>query len=389
MANKKPGLSDLIRDRMREAPQQQVPWADVMRMALYEPGLGYYRCGVRRIGRGGDFFTSVSAGPLFGRLLAVFAHQVWVSMEKPAGFMLIEQGAHDGTLARDVLEGCRAVSAEFFDTVEYGIIEPDETLRAAQLATLGGGLVTKLRPHESSVPARPSLFLCNELLDAFPVHRVRWTGDAWRELWVREDATAPGGFAFVEGELSDVKLHSILCAQGTDLPAGYTTEICLEADAWLASLAESPFTGAVLMLDYGFTTHEHFAPERMDGTLRRYLAHRMDDRVLENLGDADLTAHVDFTRLAQTAEFAGMHVAEFIEQGRFLSRVFAGTFSSQGAAPDAATVRQFHTLTHPNHMGRSFHAMVLAKGLPASVVTSPASTTAARHRLGLAEHSIS
>lgn len=380
MANKKPCIPDLIRARLREAPESRLTWAEVMRLALYEPGLGYYRRGVRRIGRGGDFFTSVSVGPLFGRLLAAFAHRLWAAMGRPAGFTIMEQGAHDGTLARDVLEGCRAASPEFFETVEYGIIEPDETLRAAQRTTVGGALAAKLWQCESGIPDRPGLFLCNELLDAFPVHRVRWTGAAWVELWVREDAAAPGGLGWIEGELSDPLLHNVLRPHGAELPPGYTTEVCLDAGSWVAGVAQSPFTGALLLLDYGFTTEEHFAQERTEGTLRRYHAHRMDDRVLEHLGDADLTAHVDFTHVAQVAGKEGMQVAEFIEQGRFLTRLFAESVS---AAPDAATVRQFHTLTHPNHMGRSFQALVLAKGLDATVVSSHDGSETARRRLGL------
>jgi SAM-dependent MidA family methyltransferase len=264
--------------------------------------------------------------------------------------------------------------------VEYGIIEPDEVLRAAQRGTMGDALSTKLWQSGGDIPSRPALFLCNELLDAFPVHRVRWTGDAWVELWVREDATASGGLGWIEGELSDPMLHDVLRPHSAGLPPGYTTEVCLDAGSWVAGVAQSSFTGALLLLDYGFTTEEHFAQERTEGTLRRYHAHRMDDRILENLGDADLTAHVDFTQVAQIAETEGMQVADFIEQGRFLTRLFAESFAT---APDGATVRQFHTLTHPNHMGRSFQALVLAKGLDAAVFSSRDGSEAARRRLGL------
>ena len=152
-------------------------------MALYEPGLGYYRRGVRRIGRGGDFFTSVSVGPLFGKLLAEFAHQTWGERGRPERFTIIEQGAHDGTLARDVLQGCWEISAEFLESVSYVIIEPDAVLQEAQRATLGPDFSGKLS-HDPARCRGAALFLCNELLDAFPVHRVRWDGQAWKELYV-------------------------------------------------------------------------------------------------------------------------------------------------------------------------------------------------------------
>ena len=106
-ANPVPSALVLIRNRIAAAPGSRLTWAEIMRIALYEPGVGYYRQGVRRIGREGDFFTSVSAGPFFGRLLAEQARQVWVAMGRPVEFTLIEQGAHDGTLARDILVGSR------------------------------------------------------------------------------------------------------------------------------------------------------------------------------------------------------------------------------------------------------------------------------------------
>jgi SAM-dependent MidA family methyltransferase len=360
MANANVTLSTVLRDRLRTAPQSRLPWAEVMRLALYEPGLGYYRRGVRRIGRKGDFFTSVSVGPLFGRLLAEFAYQTWNRAGRPDRFTILEQGAHDGTLARDILEGCRGVSPEFFAAVRYAIIEPDPALQQAQRETVGPEFATRL-VHDAAAFSGPALFLCNELLDAFPVHRVRWDGAAWRELWVAENETAPAGIELVEGDLSIESLREELEGRGPDLPAGWTTEVCPAAATWLNEIAALPFTGPVLILDYGFTADEHFAPERPEGTLRRYLNHRMDDRVLDDLGDADLTAHVDFTRVTELATQRGFSKAEFAEQGRFLTRLFVEAFQRHGIAPDAATQRQFHTLTHPGQMGRVFHALVLRK----------------------------
>ena len=329
-------------------------------MALYEPGMGYYRQGVRRIGRSGDFYTSVSVGPLFGGLLAEFAYQAWCQAGQPSRFTLMEQGAHDGTLARDILHGCQQISASFLDAVGYLILEPADTLREAQRQTLGTEFVSKLL-HDTPSQGGPGLFLCNELLDAFPVHRIRWNGVAWKELWVAEDFQSPCGFTFVEGELSSGSLQEELPADPVDLPPGWTTEVCPAVSTWLAGLSRMPFTGPVLILDYGFTGEEHFAPERGQGTLRRYYKHRMDDAVLEDLGDADLTSHVDFSRVAQLARKHGFLAQPLVDQGRFLTHLFIDAFKRHGTAPNAATQRQFHTLSHPGHMGRSFQALLLEK----------------------------
>jgi SAM-dependent MidA family methyltransferase len=332
-----------------------------MWMALYEPGLGYYRRGVRRIGRRGDFFTSVSVGPLFGKLLAEFVRQTWTRMGRPRPFTIIEQGAHDGTLARDVLWGCEDTSAELFEAVRYVILEPDEVLRRAQRETLGPDLGPKLH-HDSALCTGPAVFLCNELLDAFPVHRAQWNGAAWQELWVREDESAPSGFGFIGAPLSRHSLLEEVAEHGPELPPGWTTELCPDMVPWLDEVVRMPFAGAVLILDYGFTEEAHFAPERCEGTLRRYWRHQMDDKVLLDLGDTDLTAHVDFSRVTKLASARGFTVSEFTEQGRFLTRLFVEAFKSHGVAPDPATQRQFHTLTHPGQMGHSFQALVLNKG---------------------------
>ncbi|QIF05435.1 SAM-dependent methyltransferase [Roseimicrobium sp. ORNL1] len=354
-----------------------------MRIALYEPGVGYYRQGVRCIGREGDFFTSVSAGPLFGRLLAEQARQVWVSMGRPAEFTLIEQGAHDGTLARDILVGCRELDAALAEAVRYVIVEPDAKLQEAQRKTLASEPRIFWAADHAGIPSSPAaLFLCNELLDAFPVHRVRWTGTEWRELWVGL-AAGTSDLDFVEGALSDPRLATATSGLGTEFPVGYTTDICLDADAWVESLSTAPFDGAVLLLDYGRSAAEYFAPERMDGTLRRYYQHRTDGKVLEDLGDADLTADVNFTCVVQVAEKIGLNLALFIEQGRFLTKLFADTLSSRPMSMDTNSKRQFQTLTHPGLLGRNFHALLLAKGTPASHFSSASEQEAARRRLGM------
>ncbi len=353
-------------------------------MALYEPGLGYYRRGVRPVGRTGDFFTSVSVGPLYGRLLAEQARQVWEAMGRPEAFTLIEQGAHDGTLMRDILSACRSHEPEFFARLRGVIIEPDAVLREAQQRTLAEFPQVAWVESWSRLPAAPAaFFLCNELVDAFPAHRLRWTGEAWAELHVVADAAGGDGFRFVEGPLSHPQLRAKASLLATTYPAGYTTDICLEGEKWMAALVAAPFSGAALIMDYGLPEEEYFAPERSMGTLRRYFRHQVDDRVLEDLGEADLTTDVNFTALAQAAGGLGLELAGFIEQGRHLTRLFAGLLARNPQPMDAAMRRQFHTLAHPGFMGRKFHALLLAKDVPAAMFAPAPEQEAARRRLGL------
>jgi SAM-dependent MidA family methyltransferase len=215
----------------------------------------------------------------------------------------------------------------------------------------------------AELPAGAGFFLCNELPDAMPVHLVRWTGGNWVELHVQLGHAEQ--LEFVEAPLSTDRLAAETLRLPANLPEGYTTEIGLAALDWMRDLAESPFQGAVFIADYGFDEVELYAPERTTGTLRRYHAHRTDDRVLEDLGDADLTTHINFTRLGEVAQAYGLRLRKYEHQGRFLGKLGLPWLSSlEGRSPDAATqalLRQYQSLTHPAFMGRSFRVMVLEK----------------------------
>lgn len=334
-------------------------FAQVMYRALYDPAHGYYGRGPRRIGRGGDFFTAVSVGPLYGRLLAQVAADVREGLRCPpeSDFTIVEQGAHDGQLAADVWQGWPDNPKP-----RYLIVEPQAAYRTAQQERLIPLMQDRVEwvSSLSELATRPTFdacFLSNELLDAFPVHRVRWTGESWRELYVTPD------LQWVEGPLSSPAVQDEVARLPSGLPADYTTEVHPQATAWMRQIAHLPFRGAILIADYGYEATEYYAPERSDGTVRRYYEHRSDGDVLDNLGNCDLTAHINFTRLIEEAATGGLHMARFMDQGRFLTHAAAlwlRTLEGQPMTPaTAAALRQFHTLTHPGHMGMAFRMLLL------------------------------
>lgn len=354
-----------------------------MRIALHEPGAGYYRRGVRCIGRGGDFYTSVSVGPAFGELLGLFVERAWRAAGSPPDFAIIEQGAHDGTLASDILRGLQQNAPALHTAARYVIVEPDAAHRAAQRETLGA-LSRKLSHADdpaalADLPA-DAVFLCNELPDAMPVHRVQFQDGIWTEHHVR--VAESGGLEFFSAPPSSQRLAVELARIAGAPPEGFITEVNLDMLDWIRALDAASFSGPVLILDYGHAADDWFSPARAGGSLRRYRAHRSDDRVLEDLGECDLTAHVNFTRLAQEAVDCGMEVIEFIEQGRFLTRLLAGKAPAGDAKPDAAWLRQFQSLTHPGIMGRAFHALVLGKNVEPAGLVTPGMRDAALRRLG-------
>lgn len=350
-------VADLLRGRLSSAPSGRVPFAQVMELALYHPEHGYYGAGPRRIGRQGDFFTSVSVGPLFGKLLAMRALQEWQAQGEPKDFTIIEQGAHDGQLAEDVL------SAVGDRPVRYLIVEPNPRYREAQAKRLGDRIQWVESLAALQTGPQHAFFLCNELLDAFPIHLLRWDGERWKELFVEADGTA--AFRFVEGDFSCAELADEAKRLPRDLEPGHTLEVNLAMLAWIRDLAQAAFRGSIFIADYGLDAEEFQVDSRASGTIRRYHDHHMDDRVLEDLGECDLTTHINFSRLIDEAERHGLTQREYDLQGRVLGRMAMTWMESlQGKIPDAATAalfRQFNSLTHPAFLGRSFRCLVLEK----------------------------
>lgn len=355
-------LTPHLHAQLSALPEGRMPFAQVMEMALYHPEHGYYGPGPRRIGRQGDFFTSVSVGPLFGQLLARQAVAEWETQGRPDGFAIIEQGAHDGQLALDILE----VVVKAGLPLQYIIVEPNQNYREAQhqrLETYGDRVrwVENLAELQSG-PAN-AFFLCNELPDAFPVHLVRWTGETWQELYVERDGTE--AFRFVPGKLSSAELQEEISRrpqETADLKPGHTLEINLAMLDWILELAQAAFRGSIFIADYGLDEEELLFESHAGGTLRRYHQHRMDDRVLENLGDCDLTTHINFTRLIDEAARHGLTRREYDLQGRVLLRMAMPWLQSlEGQPMNLSIAGQLQSLTHPAMMGRSFRCLILDK----------------------------
>ncbi len=343
-------LLQILHDQLATGP---LSFAQVMEVALYHPDHGYYGAGPRRIGRKGDFFTSVSVGPLFGKLLAMQAIQEWQALGEPEDFTIIEQGAHDGQLAEDVLSALEGRN------LRYLIVEPNPKYREAQSQRLGERVQWVESLGALQTGPKHAFFLCNELPDAFPVHLVRWNGEHWEELYVTE------AFQFVPGEFSCAELAEEAKQLPQDLAPGHTLEINLAMLTWIRELAQAVFRGAIFIADYGLDAEEFFADSRAEGTIRRYKQHHMDGRVLEDLGEYDLTTHINFTRLIEEAARHGLVQRDYDLQGRLLGRLAMPWLKSlEGKPLDAATMRQFNSLTHPAFMGRSFRCLVLAKTAP-------------------------
>jgi len=464
-------LNEIIRREI--ATRGIISFARFMELALYCPVYGFYEQEGDTIGRRGHYYTNVSTGKLFGELLA-FQFAEWLAAfgvppsggslrpdrlkaghqtEAPA-CQIVEAGAHDGRLAKDILSWLRLRRPELFEKIAYWIVEPSarrqewqrETLKefaprirwlahleapCAKAGTVGENWQLAIGNWKSS--AVQGVIFSNELLDAMPVHRFGW--DAGEHKWFAWGVTiVDGKFVWTRlGESTVLSPQSIVCTppRSADslvretarregdartwlsalrdlprelldvLPDGFTTEVCPAAEAWWRTAAAALARGKLLTIDYGLTGDEWFAPERRAGTLRAYHHHHLSSDVLQNPGAQDMTAHVNFTALQRAGEAAGLQTDGLFTQPQFLTKIaervwrascqnefFGGTSSaspklgtvfpgesgarvtcpsgkdlrSAGAgewAPDQT--RQFQTLIHPEHLGRSFRVLVQSR----------------------------
>ncbi len=353
-----------------------------MELALYCPDYGFYEGEKDTIGRRGDFYTSVSVGSLFGELLA-FQFADWLEPENErltTGLgdssrllcQLVEAGAHTGQLALDILQFLRQRRPHLFRDLEYWIIEPSARRREWQRKTLEdyankvhwADSLSQLGGRNGFMP--PRIVFANELLDAMPVHRMAW--DAGAHSWF-EWGVASQGSRFVWSRLPaptfDVTAINQFCSPDLSsvLPDGFIFEFSPAAEGWWKAAAQIVSSGRLVTLDYGLSAPELLMPERRGGTLRGYRSHAVAADVLADPGEQDITAHVNFSAIQAAGKSAGLTTETFATQEQFLSRIVA-RIEKSGAAFDEwtpARTRQFQTLVHPAHLGRSFRVLVQRK----------------------------
>ena len=350
MATGNPDLVRFIREAIERAGPVRFDW--FMEQALYHPELGYYSSGRCEIGRKGDYFTNVSVGPLFGRMLAAQFAEMWEIMERPPGFTIVEQGAHHGEFANDVLTAMR----DFPATVRYAIIEPFPILEARQKETLSGFGDT-VRWHRSLADLEPfvGVHFSNELIDAMPVRLISHEpGGEWQEKFVgifREN------FAFVTQPIADQELRSHLPEIELPENSGYETEVNLTALDWIESVAARLERGFVLAVDYGYSRADFYAPERTAGTLQAFARHRKIASPLEDVGCVDITTHVEWTSVAEQAENCGLNLIGFTDQHHFMTGLLARH------SPEESERRALQTLLHPEFLGTRFQYLALGKNM--------------------------
>ena len=358
--------SERLQAHIREvmvAEGGRIDFARFMELALYAPGLGYYSAGSRKFGEGGDFVTAPEVSSLFSRALAQQCREVLLRI----GGDILEFGAGRGVMAADVL-----AELECLDTLpeHYFILEISADLRQRQRETIQEK-IPQLAERVVWLDALPQNFegvvLGNEVLDAMPVHRFCIHEGEPRERVVMWDGER---FALDESAL-DASLYSRVQGLQTEfgLDEGYESEINLMAEEWVSGLGTWLKRGVALLIDYGFPRTEYYHAQRSGGTLMCHYRHRAHDDAFTLIGLQDITAHVDFTAMAEAAVAAGLSVRGFANQANFLigcglTEILAA--EGEGGEGDArhqlSRAAEVKTLTLPAEMGELFKVIALTKG---------------------------
>lgn len=373
--NGNPQLTSLIQQKINDAGGW-IDFATFMHMALYTPSLGYYSGGSVKFADalkgGGDFVTAPQISPLFTRTLARQAAQIMQEMY--SGNLttnILELGAGTGKLAADLMLELQQLNQL---PAQYYILEVSDYLRQIQFETMQVRLSVDLFKRVIWLDTLPinfvGLIFGNEVLDAIPVHLIyREQGD-WRERGVALSNESEQAFVWQNKVLSNADLVKEVSARS--LPNDYLTEICPAANGLIASLAESLKQGVILMLDYGFGAAEYYHPQRNTGTLMCHYRHLAHINPLVNVGLQDVTAHVNFTAIAETGLSNGLSLAGYCNQASFLMNCGILEVLSETSPEDIAAYIPLSAaaqkLLSPAEMGELFKVIALSKGISSDLI---------------------
>ena len=350
-------------------------FADFMHISLYEPALGYYSGGAKKFGLGGDFVTAPEISPLFAQTLTrQVAQALAMTSSSNANADILELGAGTGQLAADLLLELQVLAQL---PAHYFILEVSDHLRQIQLETLKKHLPDDLMQRVQWINILPQAFtgviLGNEVLDAIPAHIVHIQTDG---IYERGVAIAQEKLVWQDRQLDDnsslYARHLLETVSKLDLPNDYVTEINLAASGLIASLARVLQHGVILMIDYGFAAREYYHPQRNLGTLMCHYQHYAHTDPLINVGLQDITAHVNFTAIAQAGVDNGLTLSGFCSQAQFLMNCGVLDLLSQVSpsemasyAPLAAAAQK---LLSPAEMGDLFKVIGFSKNIDAPLI---------------------
>lgn len=341
--------------------QQEISFTEFMQLALYDPKEGYYSSGQQKLGPQGDFITAPELTPLFGQTLAQQCQQIMAHLNTPA---LFEFGAGSGALCVAVL-----THLEYLNCLPetYYILEVSADLRHRQQQLIKDKIPQLAnRVHWlNQWPKEPfsGVVIANEVLDAMPVHRFLYQENELLESWI--SLNEQGHLTERFKPCQDPRLLNYINNKLLPLPSPYLTEVNLFIDDWVTNIYHMLNQGTVLLIDYGFPRHEYYHPDRNQGTLMCHYQHHAHPNPLLHPGEQDITAHVDFTHVAEAGQQAGFHVAGYTNQASFLlaNGLLSLTNTLDNEQELFRAKQAIKQLTQPSEMGELFKVIALTKNM--------------------------
>ncbi|RXZ77127.1 SAM-dependent methyltransferase [Paenibacillaceae bacterium] len=343
-----------------------IPFNEYMNHCLYDEQAGYYKSGKVRIGKKGDFYTSSGIGSVMGEMTADYAFSLAGVME--GCHDIIEWGGGTGELAGQLLDRWNSSQPEWAAQLKYWFIEDNpEHVAAAQnrLSAAAGSITVNCLSSVEALSCRwdKALVIANELLDAFPVHRVVCQGGRLWELGVASDRQA--GFCYCYMPFNSLAVAASLEQSEIRLLEGQETEVNLAACQWLAAASRQIGAGWMILIDYGDTADELTAPHRMKGTLLCYSGHRTHDNPFRHPGEEDLTAHVNFSSLLHQAGKLDMETLFYGSQQQFLLKqgIMTELADHEATDPFSGAARRNRSIRELllGGMSETFKVLTLAK----------------------------
>lgn len=346
--------------------QGDLTFLNFMADSLYHPQYGYYTSSRDRIGKQGDFFTSSSVHALFGGLIA----RQLIEMAQLLGdepFTVVEQGAGEGHLAKDILDAVQVDAPELYKRMRYQLVEVSPDNRSRQGAQLSSHAACVVWCAEDEIEPFTGCYLSNELLDAFPVHVVEKRDGQLQEVYVTRKGDTLGESV---GQLSTGEIAKHFEWLGIEPCEGNRAEVNLAAVQWMHRVAAKLQRGFVLTIDYGYPAEELYAPFRRNGTVMCYHKHAAKEDPYQRVGEQDITAHVDFTALEKAGVESGLQTLFFKEQYRFLMALgfveklieLQATVSDPNQA-QALRMTLKNLIMPDEGMGSTFKVLVQGKGV--------------------------
>ncbi|WP_145962209.1 class I SAM-dependent methyltransferase [Thermoflavimicrobium daqui] len=354
-------LQQIVIDEIKKSSRRALPFSRFMELSLYHPDWGYYQTKQMKLGKEGDFFTNAHVGDLVGKVLGRVFHK-W--SHKP--YVIVEMGPGDGRLTEAVIGSLLQLGVSP-DMIQFFLVETSDYMRQCQQKRLSGLPIScKWASHILELPKVPfAIVYSNELVDAFPVHRICQVGENLQEVCVTFDEDQEI-FHEVLAPLSTTALQHFIQDFEIKLTEGQVIEVNLQAYDWLKELASWMETGYLLTIDYGGTQEELFNSVRKNGTIRYYRHHQILDDPYSLFGEIDMTSHVNFSSLMKWGEELEFQTVGFQTQGAFLLDqgildLVPVVPASNPFSPEAKQMRAMQQLIHPDGMGEVFRVLVQKK----------------------------